>query len=84
MCGRWAADASALDEGMPHYVAAFTADGIRGSCDDYRAGARIDVQHDATGQLMWDSVRSAGLRLTKTRRIRSECLATRCPAHGCL
>jgi haloacetate dehalogenase len=47
LCGKWAANAEALEEGMPHYVAAFTKDGIRGSCDDYRAGARIDVAHDA-------------------------------------
>jgi haloacetate dehalogenase len=56
LCGRWAGDVAALEEGMPHYVAAFTADAIRGSCDDYRAGAGIDVAHDAED-------RDAGRRL---------------------
>lgn len=42
VCAGWAGDAFDLDE----YVRAFTPDVIRGSCDDYRAGAGIDVDID--------------------------------------
>lgn len=44
LCGKWAA--SALEDNMAHYVEAFTGDAIRASCDDYRAGASIDVELD--------------------------------------
>jgi haloacetate dehalogenase len=50
LCGRWAADPTALEEAMPRYVAAFTPDTIRASCDDYRAGAGIDVELDRADQ----------------------------------
>jgi haloacetate dehalogenase len=46
LCGLWAADPTALDEAMPRYIAAFTPPTIRASCDDYRAGAGIDVELD--------------------------------------
>jgi haloacetate dehalogenase len=46
LCGRWAASAEALEEAMPLYVHAFDADTIRATCDDYRAGAGIDVRLD--------------------------------------
>lgn len=42
VCAGWAGDAFDLDE----YVRAFTPDVIRASCDDYRAGAGIDVEID--------------------------------------
>lgn len=35
-------DAAAVEA----YVAAFDAEGIRASCDDYRAGATVDLDHD--------------------------------------
>ena len=38
----WAGDGFDLDE----YVRAFTPEVIRASCDDYRAGAGIDVELD--------------------------------------
>lgn len=44
LCGKWAA--SALGEAMDHYVESFDGETIRASCDDYRAGATIDVAHD--------------------------------------
>ena len=56
LCGRWAGDSAALEEGMAAYVSAFDAETIRASCDDYRAGAGIDVQLDAED-------RSAGRRI---------------------
>lgn len=34
------------DDDLARYVAAFDADTIRASCDDYRAAAGIDLQHD--------------------------------------
>lgn len=42
VCAGWAGGEFDLDE----YVRAFTPDVIRGSCDDYRAGAGIDVEID--------------------------------------
>ena len=45
LCGQWAA--SALDENMDLYVAAFDQDTVRATCDDYRAGATVDVEIDA-------------------------------------
>jgi len=47
LSSRWAADASALEEAMPHYLQAFDAETIRATCDDYRAGAGVDVKIDA-------------------------------------
>ena len=43
----WAGDMSAI-EGAPFeaYLAAFTPETIRASCDDYRAGARLDTEAD--------------------------------------
>ncbi len=55
LVGSWAA--SALDENMDHYVAAFTPDTVRATCDDYRAGATIDVEIDRAD-------RDAGRRIT--------------------
>ncbi len=55
LCGKWAA--SALDENMDRYVAAFTPDTVRATCDDYRAGATIDVEIDSAD-------REAGRRIT--------------------
>ena len=45
--GNWAGDMSAI-EGAPFeaYLAAFTPETIRASCDDYRAGARLDTEAD--------------------------------------
>jgi haloacetate dehalogenase len=57
LCSRWAADPAALEEAMSHYVAAFDAETIRASCDDYRAGATIDVRLDTED-------RAAGRRIT--------------------
>ena len=46
--GNWCGDMSAISpEAMRAYVDAFTAETIRASCDDYRAGARIDTGLDA-------------------------------------
>ena len=42
VCDGWAGGAFDVDE----YVRAFTPDVIRASCDDYRAGADIDVEID--------------------------------------
>jgi haloacetate dehalogenase len=55
LCGNWAA--SALEDNMAHYVAAFTGEAIRASCDDYRAGGGIDVELDRAD-------RDAGRRIT--------------------
>lgn len=55
LVGSWAA--SALDENMDRYVAAFTPDTVRATCDDYRAGATIDVEIDRAD-------RDAGRRIT--------------------
>ena len=57
LCGRWAADPAALEEAMGQYVAAFGPETIRASCDDYRAGAGIDVELDAED-------RTAGRRIS--------------------
>ena len=50
LCGKWAAGTPepnpALQPNMAHYVAAFVGDTIRATCDDYRAGATIDVELD--------------------------------------
>ena len=43
VCDGWAGGSFDVDE----YVRAFTPDVIRASCDDYRAGAGIDVEIDA-------------------------------------
>jgi haloacetate dehalogenase len=50
LCSRWAADPAALEAAMPRYVAAFSAETIRGTCDDYRAGAFVDPKIDAADQ----------------------------------
>jgi haloacetate dehalogenase len=42
----WAGDFSALDAAFPAYLAAFTPETIRASCDDYRAGAYVDTEID--------------------------------------
>ena len=42
LCAGW----SGGDLGLDEYVRAFTPDVIRASCDDYRAGAGIDVEID--------------------------------------
>lgn len=55
LCGKWAA--TALEENMDRYVAAFTPDTVRATCDDYRAGATIDVEIDSAD-------REAGRRIT--------------------
>lgn len=54
MCQKWAGAPLANIE---HYVAAFTDDAIRASCDDYRAGATVDVTVDRAD-------RDAGRRIT--------------------
>jgi haloacetate dehalogenase len=36
------------DDAIAHYVAAFTPGVIHASCEDYRAAASIDLEHDAT------------------------------------
>ncbi len=59
LCGKWAArspeaparaaesgERSSLDEAMDHYVEMFQGEAIRASCDDYRAGATIDIVND--------------------------------------
>lgn len=43
LCEKWAANPL---PNLEHYVAAFTEDAVRASCDDYRAGATIDVELD--------------------------------------
>ena len=44
---RWSAPGFTYDEDtLARYVAAFDADTIRASCDDYRAAAAIDLEHD--------------------------------------
>ncbi|MEZ5233424.1 MAG: alpha/beta hydrolase [Acidimicrobiales bacterium] len=43
LCGKWAAGSMAR---LERYVAAFTPDVVRATCDDYRAGATIDVELD--------------------------------------
>ena len=45
---RWAAPGAVFDEGaVREYLRCFrTPDGIRASCDDYRAAADIDLEHD--------------------------------------
>ena len=53
VCAGWAGDAFDVDE----YVHAFTPEVIRASCDDYRAGAGIDVEIDRAD-------RDAGRRIT--------------------
>ena len=55
LCGKWAH--RALEENIGHYVAAFSGDAIRATCDDYRAGATIDVELDRAD-------RDAGRRIT--------------------
>lgn len=46
--GNWCGDVNAIaPEAMQAYVDAFSAETIRASCDDYRAGARIDTALDA-------------------------------------
>jgi haloacetate dehalogenase len=57
LCSRWASAREALAEAMPHYLEAFTAEMVRATCDDYRAGAGIDVRLDAED-------RDAGRRIT--------------------
>ena len=42
----WAGDMDALEAGFPSYLEAFTPETIRASCDDYRAGARVDTEID--------------------------------------
>ncbi len=44
LCGTWAA--SAMGERLERYVDAFTPETVRATCDDYRAGATIDVELD--------------------------------------
>lgn len=55
LCGKWAA--GAMGERLDRYVAAFTPDAVRATCDDYRAGATIDVELDRAD-------REAGRRIT--------------------
>ena len=44
----WAGDGAAItDEAFAEYLDAWTDETIRATCDDYRAGARIDCVHDA-------------------------------------
>lgn len=44
---RWSAPSFTYDEDtLARYVAAFDTDTIRASCDDYRAAAAIDLDHD--------------------------------------
>jgi haloacetate dehalogenase len=44
---RWSAPGFTYDEEtLARYVAAFDTDTIRASCDDYRAAAAIDLEHD--------------------------------------
>ena len=44
--GNWAGDFGAIEPAFPAYLEAFTAETIRASCDDYRAGAYIDTELD--------------------------------------
>ena len=46
-----------MGERLDRYVAAFTPDAVRATCDDYRAGATIDVELDRAD-------REAGRRIT--------------------
>lgn len=55
--GNWAGDMSAIEDAFGLYLQAFTADTIRASCDDYRAGARVDTELDRQD-------REAGTRIT--------------------
>jgi haloacetate dehalogenase len=55
LCGTWAA--TAMGEHLDRYVEAFTPDTVRATCDDYRAGATIDVENDRAD-------RDAGRRIT--------------------
>ena len=44
----WAGAREAItDDAFAAYLAAWTDDTIRATCDDYRAGARVDCAHDA-------------------------------------
>ncbi len=46
--GEWCATAGALsDDAMAEYVRCFDSSTIHASCEDYRAGATIDLRHDA-------------------------------------
>lgn len=46
-CGRQGGDVSIFGEALEEYLAAFRdPETIRGSCDDYRAAAGIDIEHD--------------------------------------
>lgn len=46
--GEWCDTAGALsDEAVAEYVRCFDASTIHASCEDYRAGATIDLRHDA-------------------------------------
>jgi haloacetate dehalogenase len=48
LVGAWVGDEGAItEEAYAAYVAAWTDDTIRATCDDYRAGARIDCELDA-------------------------------------
>lgn len=42
----WAGNFAALETSFPAYLEAFTAETIRASCDDYRAGAYLDTEID--------------------------------------
>ena len=55
--GNWAGDMTAIEDAFDLYLQAFTADTIRASCDDYRAGARVDTELDRQD-------REAGTRIT--------------------
>jgi haloacetate dehalogenase len=44
--GNWAGSMDAIEEVFAEYLSAFTPETIRASCDDYRAGARIDTELD--------------------------------------
>ena len=46
-CGRQGGDVSVFGEALEEYLAAFRdPETIRGSCEDYRAAASIDIEHD--------------------------------------
>ncbi len=54
----WCGDMRAISpEAMCAYLDAFTADTIRASCDDYRAGARIDTALDAADRDSGNKIR---------------------------
>lgn len=57
MGGRFAGLAPFLPDAWPEYLRAFDAAGIHSSCEDYRAAASIDLEHD-TASL------AEGLRVT--------------------